>query len=300
MVKDEIGCEGKLALGLGWFSLGLGLAQVLAPRRVARAIGVDEKESKTLLRLCGAREIVAGAGILAQRKSGTWLWRRFLGDAMDLGMLGAALISPKSRKGRVLAAATAVTAISALDMYCSLQFTKRNSAPHKVRVSKCVTIDRSPEELYQFWSRFDRLAAIMNHVESVEMLDEKRSRWKAKGPAGMIAEWDAEITIARPNELIAWRSLPGADVNNTGVVQFEPARGGRGTVVRVELEYAPPAGPLGAKLAMLFGEAPEKQIDVDLRRFKQMMETGEIARTEGQSAGRPRSTSKIYDDFVRT
>src|SRR5690606_2298239 len=134
------------------------------------------------------------------------------------------------------------------------------------------------------------LPKFMNHLESVQVLDNTHSRWKSKGPAGMQLEWDAEIINEHPNELIAWRSLPHADVDHAGTIRFEPCRNGRGTVVKVELVYSPPAGSLGAKLAQMLGQSPEKQIKVDLRRFKQLMETGEIARTEGQPTGRKRSS----------
>ena len=106
--------------------------------------------------------------------------------------------------------------------------------------------------------------------------DERRSRWVAKAPAGKTVQWEAETTADRPNELIAWRSLPGAQVYNAGTVRFQPAPGGRGTEVRVELEYDPPFGKLGSKVAMLFREEPGQQIADDLRHLKQVLETGEI------------------------
>jgi uncharacterized membrane protein len=112
-----------------------------------------------------------------------------------------------------------------------------------------------------------------------------RSHWVAKGPAGTSVEWDAEITEDRPGERIAWRSVEGADVENSGAVSFEAAPGGRGTIVRVELEYNPPGGFLGAGLARLFGEEPGQQVDADLRRFKQVMETGEVVVSEGTVPG---------------
>jgi uncharacterized membrane protein len=116
----------------------------------------------------------------------------------------------------------------------------------------------------------------MRHLESVTVTGEGRSHWVAKAPAGKSVEWDAELTADRENELIAWRSLPGAQVYNAGTVRFQPAPGGRGTEVRVELEYDPPLGKLGSKVAMLFREEPGQQVQDDLRHFKQVMETGEI------------------------
>lgn len=158
-----------------------------------------------------------------------------------------------------------------------------------IKVEKSVTINKSPEELYRFWRNFENLPSFMNHLESVKDTGGNRSHWVAKAPAGSSVEWDAEIYNEKENELIAWRSLEGADVDNAGSVRFEPATGGRGTTVRVSMRYAPPGGIIGAAIARLFGENPEQQIEEDLRRFKQLMETGEVPTTEGQTSGRAAS-----------
>ncbi|HEY0079305.1 MAG TPA: SRPBCC family protein [Pyrinomonadaceae bacterium] len=155
-----------------------------------------------------------------------------------------------------------------------------------VKVEKSMTINRSPEELYRFWRNFENLPRIMSHLESVRVTSEGRSHWVAKAPAGTTVEWDAEIYNEKENELIAWRSLEGSQVNNAGSVRFQPAAGGRGTEVKVSLKYDPPGGTIGAALAKLFGEEPEQQVREDLRRFKQFMETGETPTTEGQASGR--------------
>jgi len=155
-----------------------------------------------------------------------------------------------------------------------------------IRVDKTVTVNRSPDELYRFWRGLENLPRFMDHLESVKQIDGKRSQWVAKGPAGKKVEWTAEIINEIPGELLAWRSLEGADVNNAGSVQFKPATGGRGTVVRVEMRYDPPGGALGAVIAKLFGEEPNLQVQEDLRRFKSLMEAGETPTTEGQSTGR--------------
>jgi uncharacterized membrane protein len=160
------------------------------------------------------------------------------------------------------------------------------SAERGIKVEKSITINNSPEELYNFWRRFENLPRFMNHLESVTTTGGGRSHWVAKAPAGSTVQWDAEVYNEKENELIAWRSLDGADVDNAGSVRFEPASGGRGTTVRVTLRYDPPGGALGAAVASLFGENPEQQIDEDLRRFKQVMETGEVVSTEGQPSGR--------------
>ena len=143
-----------------------------------------------------------------------------------------------------------------------------------------MTINRSPEEIYHFWRDFQNLPRFMDHLESVDVLDERRSHWRAKAPAGKTVEWDAEIIEDRPNELIAWRSLENADVPNTGSVRFVPAPGGRGTEVHVELKYDPPGGAVGVAIAKLFGEEPNQQVATDLRRFKQVMETGEVVQSD--------------------
>lgn len=158
-----------------------------------------------------------------------------------------------------------------------------NTALH---VERAFTINRSPEELYGFWRQLSNLPRFMDHLERVDVIDDRRSHWVAKGPAGTRMEWDAEIIEDAPNQRITWRSLEGADVSNDGTIRFEPAPAGRGTEVRVSMAYVPPAGKLGAAVAKLFGENPEQQIREDLRRFKSLMEAGEIPTTEGQPSGR--------------
>lgn len=162
-----------------------------------------------------------------------------------------------------------------------------------IMVKQQVTINRSPEELYQFWRNFENLPRFMRHLESVRALSQTRSHWVAKAPLGSSVEWDAEIVEERPNQQIVWRSLPEADVVNAGAVTFIPAPADRGTEVYVVIEYAPPAGVVGATVAKLFGEEPNQQIKEDLWRFKQLMEAGEIATNEGQSSGTRSVVGKI-------
>ena len=144
-----------------------------------------------------------------------------------------------------------------------------------IRVEQAVTIERPREEIYRFWRNFENLPRFMDHLEAVHVLDEQRSHWVAKGLAGTRVEWDAEIHNEIPNDLIAWRSLPGSEVDQAGSVHFVPVAGG--TEVRVVLRYDPPAGRLGAAVARLFGEDPSRQVAEDLRRFKQVLEAGEAA-----------------------
>ena len=159
-------------------------------------------------------------------------------------------------------------------------------ASKAVKVERSVTIQHPAGDLYRFWRNLENLPAIMEHLESVTVLDEKRSRWKAKAPAGQTVEWEAEIINEIPGELLAWKSVHDATVPNAGSVHFRPAPAGRGTELKVVLEYQPPAGRLGALVAKMFGEEPDKQVREDLRRFKQTVEAGEIPTTKGQATGR--------------
>ncbi|MBN3871241.1 SRPBCC family protein [Nostoc sp. JL33] len=155
-----------------------------------------------------------------------------------------------------------------------------------IKVEKTVTINKSAEELYRFWHNFENLPTFMKHLKSVKVHNEKRSHWIANAPLDNTVEWDADILEDRENEFISWASVEGADVDNSGFVRFKKAPGDRGTEVKVVLEYNPPGGALGATVAKLFGEEPEQQIGDELRRFKMLMEAGEIATTEGQTSGR--------------
>jgi uncharacterized membrane protein len=160
---------------------------------------------------------------------------------------------------------------------------RENGQSSRIQVDKGVTIERSPEEAYRFWRNFENLPRIMEHLRSVRNIDGRRSHWVAKAPAGLNVEWDAEIIEETENRKISWRSLEGSDVYSQGTVYFEPAQDGRGTQVRVILEYQPPGGKAGAALAKLFGEEPSQQIEEDLQRLKRVMETGEVS-AQGQMA----------------
>lgn len=287
--RDKNAGSRQLVTALGWFSVGLGLVQLLAPRRMSRAIGVADYPA--MMRMIGVRELVIGAGILTQPKQGPWLRARVAGDIKDLAMLGIAASTPRNRRSRVLTAASMVAGIAALDLIASArQSDAEKQGQYKtdsgaVVVEKVITVNRPAEECYRFWRDFDNFPRFMTHVESVEAISDTRSHWKVKAPMGASVEWDAEITDDQPNRLLSWHSVQGAEVDNAGTVYFEPAPGERGTTVRVKLQYSPPAGKLGAAFAKLFGEEPAQQIDSDLRHFKQLIETGVIPTTVGQSAG---------------
>jgi uncharacterized membrane protein len=206
-------------------------------------------------------------------------------------------LSRESLPGLALAAAGGTLAYRGFTGHCpvygALDINTARRAPatviparHGIKVEEAMTINRSAHDLYEFWRDCERLPQFMRHLESVRKTGGNRSHWVARGPMGMRVEWDAEIYNETPDQMIAWRSLEGADVVNTGSIHFRPAPGNRGTEVRVVLKYDPPAGKAGALIAKLFGKDPEGLIREDLCRFKQLMEAGEIASVEGQTSCR--------------
>jgi len=158
-------------------------------------------------------------------------------------------------------------------------------AGHGYKTEESVFINRPASELYGLWRQFDHLPRFMKNLKSVEVLNDKRSRWTANGPLGTPVSWEAEIINERPNELIAWRSVEGSTVDTAGSVHFQPTSAGHGTEVHVSLKYNPPGGKLGATASWLLGAAPEQQLREDLQRFKQFAESGQLA-SSGQSSRR--------------
>ena len=303
-VQDSRTAE-RLAIGLGLFSIGLGLAETLAPGSVARLIGVPPTgRTRATLQGMGAREMATGAAILAQPRRAEWLWARVGGDAVDLALIGAALPSGQTDRRRAAGGIAAVVGAAALDAYCAVQLgrspaARRRRWKNRVSVEHAATINKPIGEVYAFWRDFQNFPRFMRHLVSVEVTGERQSLWRATGPAGTRFEWRAEITEDRPNERLAWRTLEGSDVQHEGEVAFAHAPGARGTEVRVRLEYAPPGGAVGRTLARLFGEEPEQQVREDLRRFKQLIETGEVALSDGPGLWRPAQPAAQPQDITR-
>jgi uncharacterized membrane protein len=152
-------------------------------------------------------------------------------------------------------------------------------------VEQSVAINREPSELYEFWRTLDLLPVVIPRLQSVAAVGHRRSHWVAKGPARVRVEWYADIINDIPNELIAWQTIEGSALVSAGSVHFDPGPPGRGTAVRVKLQYDPPGGKLGAAIAWAFGESPDQVIHDGLRRLKQLMETGEIPTIDGQPRG---------------
>jgi len=271
------------AVGLGWFSIGLGLADLLAPRQVARLIGADEEDATTraVLMGVGVRELACGIGLLSKSRPALWSWARFAGDMMDLALLGYVWSNNPVTREQMLGAGGTVLGAAWADAQTALQLGRAQVEPlaDGVFVRQSVTVQKTPQEAYSFFRRLENLPSFMWHLEAV-VEDGNRSRWRAKGPMGTHIEWEAEILEDRPGDCIAWRSLPGADVANQGRVVFRPAPGGQGSEICVELSYDPPAGAIGSNIAKLFGREPSQQVSADMRRLKQMLETGEVLHSD--------------------
>lgn len=156
-----------------------------------------------------------------------------------------------------------------------------------MKIVRSCTIRRPASELYAFWRATENIARVVKHPVTITPISDMESHWSVTAPGERRVEWDAVIINDEPNELIAWRSRDGADIRNAGTIRFQPAPGDEGTEVRVQLEYDPPGGKIASLVAKLTGEEPEQQVAETLRRFKALMESGEIPTIEGQSVGEP-------------
>jgi uncharacterized membrane protein len=300
--RPEARRDATLGRALGWLSLALGGAQLLAPRAFARATGLPEW--LWLYRAIGAREMACGIGLLAQPKSAVWRWARVAGDSMDAAVLGTAMFSPRSERPRLARTAALAAGITAMDVRAGAA--RRRSASSETlpgtggrrRVLQATTVNRSPADCYAYWRNFESFPRFMQHIEAVRRIDDQRSHWVASAPAGRHVEWDADITQDEPDHLIAWRSTEESAVHHSGAVRFTPVAGGKGTQIEVQMEYRPPAGSAGAVVAMLFGAEPSQQIEGDLRRFKQLIETGEIPTTRGQPHGQRTWKARLFNREV--
>jgi uncharacterized membrane protein len=244
---------------------------------------MPEKERTIMSAHVNVAEAERWASALGGAALATWGFLQLRDERTPTGAMltaaGASLIA-RGATGHCPVYAAAGVHTSRTDTRAALD------GPRGILVDHAATINRRPDELYAYWRKLEQLPRFMSHLISVEQLDERRSHWVARGPAGRKVSWDAEIISDTPNELIGWRTLEKSDVVSAGSVRFRPAPGGRGTEVRVRLQYEPPAGRVGATIAWLLGDAPEQAIQEDLRRFKQLIEACEVPTIQGQPRGR--------------
>lgn len=260
-----------LAVSLGWFSVALGVAELAAPYRVARFIGVAPTDkSITTLRSYGAREVGAGLAILAQPGRATWLWSRVAGDALDLATLAGAMTAPTTHRGRATFAAAAVLGVAALDVLCARQLSEQSNGNGFHRRTAEGWLTRADSTV-----RISEAITINQPLEVVEN------------------QWNPETLPESLRSL--GRSHRGG--SERAIVEFRTAPGDRGTEVRVEVEYSPRGGAVAAALARVFGGDPTGQMRHDLRRFKQIVETGEVVLSEGPALWRPAQPAEHVEDI---
>ena len=275
----------RAATALAWFSIGLGAAELLAPRAIARLAGIRKPKSVSgAVRALGARELANGAAILANPRHPAWLWSRVAGDGLDLWMMQRARQRRGVNDARFRVASAAVMAVTAADMMVAQRLTtlerQRPARASRLTVARAVTINRANHEVYRFWRDFSNLPRVMRGIEAIDVTSDRHSHWRMRVPGGVRVEWDAEIVEERENERIAWRAT-GPIVSHAGSVAFTPAPGARGTQVVARFEYEPTGGVLGSSIAWLFDGLFEDQVQEDLRRCKQFLETGEIPLSDG-------------------
>jgi hypothetical protein len=261
-----------LAVVLGWFSIALGVAELGAPHSVARLIGVSPTEKTiTTLRAYGAREVGAGLAILAQPDRPAWLWSRVAGDAVDLATLAAVMNSSTTDKGRAMLATAAALGVTALDVLCARQLSERDQMEARLLEGDAMFSDRRAGGGRLTVNR-DNIVRVSDAVTINESLDRVEAYWS---------------NLESMPESLRRCSRASDGRGERAIVEFRHAPGGRGTEVRVELEYRPSGGVLGAALAKLLGGDPTGQVRQDLKRFKQIVETGEVVLSDGPSLWRP-------------
>lgn len=279
----------RLTRALGWFSLGVGLAALAAPHRIAHVVGLTHDAGNlAMLRAVGLREIASGVGILTQSNPSSWLWARVGGDAMDLAMLTRAMGNENADRGKVATATVAVLGVTAIDALASMQMSQDQgvsspeaAAPtHEPRVASTITVNAPIAEVYAAWQGFRRLPDFMESFATVTVTDDRLSLWQLSLPGGLSVSWDATITSSVSNERISWRSGDASNVNGSGHVHFRPAPAEQGTEVLFDAKFSPPGGELGSKIAGLFTDPLGVKLNNDLRRFKQLLELGEIVKSD--------------------
>jgi uncharacterized membrane protein len=273
---------------LGWASAGTAVPLLLTPGGFGRAIGIgDGPGQRAAAAAAGVRELASAAGLL-RWPSPVWLWARVGGDVMDLALLSRALKNPynydEHDKRRIVVAMAAVAGLTGVDVYTAMTRSPRRA---EVRMTASVTVATPASQAYELWRRFEFLPSFMAHLDEVRVTGPVTSHWRASAPFGRTVEWDARITGDVAGERLAWRSLDNAAIYSEGDVRFTPAPGGRGTEIHATMRYGMSGARLALAAARYFGAHPNERLDAELRRFKQVAETGEVVRSEGAPDGKP-------------
>lgn len=299
------GSSDQLTRALGMFSLGLGLAQLFAPRRVAAMIGL-ESDGGNAMRLIGLRELASGVGIITQANPSAWLWLRLGGNLIDLALLNSAAASPRADRDRIAVARAAVLGVAALDAVAGARaagdqetLPAGSAQTGEAQIKAAVTVNAPIAEVYSLWESFRNLPSFMRGLAAVELTGERTSRWTMAGPAGFSVSFDAEITDATRNERIAWRTIESSIVAGSGDIRFREAPGNRGTQVIYQARFSLPGGALGEKIAELFGPALSMKMQGDLLRCKQLLELGEIVQSDDSVVPGPNPAQPVPFDHAQ-
>jgi uncharacterized membrane protein len=274
---------------LGVASAALAVPMVTSPDTVARLAGVDDiKVAPHIIQAVGARELMHATTLLAGPPR--TVWTRVAGDAVDLVLLARAVASRRGgRQTRVSVATAAVAGIAAIDTIAAIR--ARHTGQHgrgrpgPLRLEASVTVRCPPQQVYDYWRDLERLPQFMGHLRSVTVDGQGRSTWTANAPIRRQVTWQVEMTGDEPGRRISWKSLPGGDVDCSGTVHFAETPDRSGTEVRVRLHYDVPGGAVGRAVARLWGEEPTQQVHDDLRRFKAIVETGDVVRSDAMPDG---------------
>jgi uncharacterized membrane protein len=262
----------RLSRAIGWSSVGIGVAQVAAPGAIARAIGlVEDRRASLAARAMGLANLAIGAGLIVRPARGSRMWARIAGDALGAGLLALAASGRRASDRRIMFALAASGTILALDALAARRLLRGRTTPTPLAFA--ITINKTPAEVYAFFRQFENLPRFMDYLEAVETQGSRHSHWRARLPLGRVIEWDAEITEDRPDELIAWQTVDRSLFAHRGRVTFASAPGDAGTEVRVAMEIGVAGVQPSRTLANLLAGS---QIKGDLRRLKQVMETGEV------------------------
>ena len=274
----------ELGLTLAWIGAGIGIAELLMPRAVAKTTGLPPP----FVRALGMRELLVSAGVLLRPRQPAWRWSRIAGDLLDLSLLAWA--GRRTPNGRLALITALFAGMTSLDVLATCdrrgQSARQGHLPNSIRIHKSLYIQRPPEACYGFWRNFENFPQFMRDVESVQVVDATRTHWRLRTLQGKPVEWTVELFSDIPSQQLGWRTIADAPIAHSGVVKFLPAYGHSSTRLEIDILYKTPTAQSMDMSSMPFTEEPSRQWDDDLRRFKQLLETGEIATTLGQSSGR--------------
>jgi uncharacterized membrane protein len=274
----------RLGVALGWVGVGIGIAELLMPRAMAKTTGLPPRSVRAL----GTLELLASAGTLLQHRQPAWRWSRIAGDLIDLSLLAwAGRRTSNVRLPLITALFAGMTALDVLSAYDGQrQGARQGGLPSTLRICKSFHIQRSPEACYRFWRNFENFPKFMSDVDSVQVIDATRTHWRMRATRGEPVEWTVELFSDIPSQQLGWRTIADSPLEHSGVVKFLPAYGHTSTRLDIDIIYKIPIGQPMDLLSLLFTDEPARRWEDDLRRFKQLIETGEIATTLGQSSGR--------------